>query len=42
MGKFDMIIGYGAVKKALAAKKLLTSADALKIKRSCNVVSVAL
>ena len=30
------------VAQALAAKKLLTSADILEIKRSCNIVSVAL
>jgi ATP-dependent Zn protease len=30
------------VAQALAAKKLLTSVDILKIKRSCNIVSVAL
>lgn len=49
MSKFDMIIGYGAVKKelkqiadALSRKKLLSAADVQKIKSECKIVPVAL
>lgn len=37
MSKFDMIIGYGAVKK-----ELLSAADMQKIKSECQIVPVAL
>lgn len=53
MRKFDMIIGYSAVKKELKQiadtlknqeyyKKLLTAADIQEIKNSCKIVPVAL
>ena len=49
MRKFDMIIGYGAVKKelkqiadALSRKKLLSAADIQKIKSEWKIVPVTL